>query len=182
MAPKRKSDALEQNFLASGEAGQTENASSAVEDAPVAKKQRVVDGSGEASSSSKKGKEKTNPYSSWKDVKLEGEDEGEVPIYDDCNDVRRKIRALMKTPGWKVTQWLRDIGGINSNSYGRFMKDTGPTAGASNGTYPAAYIYFEKLRIFEGKKKSAKRLKMEDEHPDGMSLQDRRNVWVLTRR
>ena len=55
---------------------------------------------------------------------------------DDCGQVRRKIRLLQKTPGWKVskvlcvsrvysyspykvTEWLSEIG-INSNSYGRF--------------------------------------------------------------
>ncbi|KAH7931147.1 hypothetical protein BV22DRAFT_1027907 [Leucogyrophana mollusca] len=88
----------------------------------------------------------------------------------------------MKTPGWKVTQWLRDIGGINSNSYGRFMKDSGATCGATNGTYYAAYVYFEKVRIAEGKKKTAKRQRNENEHPGGLTMEDRRKVWVLTGR
>lgn len=178
MPTKRKSDALEQ-VAPVGNAGLTENASQPVADVPVVKKPRPMSGSGGPSGSTKKGKEKTSLYSSWKDVTLEGEDEGEVPLYDDCNDVRRKIRVLMKTPGWKVTQWLKDIGGINSNSYGRFMKDSGATCGATNGTYVAAYIYFEKVRIFEGKKKSAKRLRMEEEYPNGITLEDRRKVWVI---
>ncbi|KAF9240913.1 hypothetical protein BU15DRAFT_87479 [Melanogaster broomeanus] len=167
MASKRKSDALEQVVQAVCDAGQNENASEPVADASVAKKPRTVSGSKEPSAATRR------------DVVLEGEDEDEVPIYDDCNDIRRKIRGLMKTPGWKVTQWLRDIGGINSNSYRRFMKDTGATSGATNGTYVAAYIYFEKVRIFEGKKKSAKRQRMEEEYPNGLSLEDRRKVWVI---
>jgi len=57
-----------------------------------------------------------------------------------------------------VTQWLKDIGGINNNSYGRFMRENGKTDGASNGTDDAAYVYFESVRIFEGKKKTAKRI------------------------
>jgi hypothetical protein len=60
---------------------------------------------------------------------------------DDCNEIRRKIRLLQKQPDFKVreyhlnprsmllnvvllkvTHWLKDIGGINSNSFGRFSK------------------------------------------------------------
>ncbi|KAF8308084.1 hypothetical protein DL93DRAFT_2142728 [Clavulina sp. PMI_390] len=104
-----------------------------------------------------------------------------VEIYDDCNEIRRKIRALQKEPGFKITHWLREIGDINSNSYGRFMKLSGPTSGAENGVYPAAYIYFERRRIKEGKKKTAKRLDNEHTHYNGMPLEDRRRrgVWVF---
>jgi len=108
--------------------------------------------------------------SSWRDIKLEGEDEGDVPIHDDCAEVRRKIRLLQKTPGWKVTHWLQDIGGINNNSFGRFMSAKGKNDGAANGTYYAAYVYFEKVRIFEGKKKTAKRLRNEAEGLNGFPL------------
>lgn len=82
------------------------------------------------------------------------------------------------------------------------MKATGPTGGASNGTYVhylvitsvyaltssdngryySAYIYFERIRIKEGKKKTAKRQKNENQFGEGMPLEDRRNVWVLTGR
>ncbi|KAG8970421.1 hypothetical protein FRC03_008618 [Tulasnella sp. 419] len=41
------------------------------------------------------------------------------------------------------------------------VKLTGPYGGSDNSTYYRAYIYFEKKRIFEGKKKSAKRLNNE---------------------
>ncbi|KZV92461.1 hypothetical protein EXIGLDRAFT_647264 [Exidia glandulosa HHB12029] len=122
-------------------------------------------------------------YASWRDVPIEGEDEGDIQIYDDCNDIRRKIRALQKTPGFKITHWLSEIGGINSNSFGRFMKATGPMGGAENGTYEAAYKYFEKVRIMEGKKKTPKRLEAETEHPGGRDPRDsRRKVWVFTGR
>jgi len=117
----------------------------------------------------------------WKEIKLPGEDEGEVAIYDDCNDIRRKIRALQKTPGFKITHWLRDIGDVNSNSYNRFMKLSGPQGGAENSTYEAAYIYFEKVRIAENKKKTAKREANEREWTGGLPQEGshrRRYIWV----
>jgi hypothetical protein len=60
------------------------------------------------------------------------------------------------------------------------VKASGPTGGAENGTYVAAYEYFEKVRIAEGKKKTAKRERTEDQHSSGLSLRDqRRGVWVI---
>ncbi|PPQ89413.1 hypothetical protein CVT25_002231 [Psilocybe cyanescens] len=60
----------------------------------------------------------------------------------------------------------RMVGGINNNSYVSFfiqqcllslitpqVREKGKTDGASNGTYYTAYVYFEKVRIFEDKKK-----------------------------
>ena len=41
-------------------------------------------------------------------------------MFDSCNQVRSKIRAYLRK-GNTITQFLRDIGGINSNSYRRFM-------------------------------------------------------------
>lgn len=45
------------------------------------------------------------------------------------------------------------------------------------------YVYFEKVRILEGKKKTAKRERNEDEiGVRGFPLQDRSKVWVFTGR
>ncbi|KAG8946166.1 hypothetical protein FRC04_012021 [Tulasnella sp. 424] len=165
MPTKRKSDTLDDK----------ENASD------IVKRARVEEERGASASSSKmKTSKATKPQdASWRDIVLEGEDEGEVPIYDDCNTIRRKIRALQKTPGFKVTHWLKEIGNINSNSYGRFMTLKGPTGGAENGTYYAAYVYFEKVRVFEGKKKTATRIAAEQSGPFSRARQSR-YVWVFT--
>jgi len=161
MPPKRKSDAVEADTPA------VEKRSK------VQKKSKTSDAS-EASASQETEKPKT-----WNEVVLENEDEeGGVPVYDDCNEIRRKIRLLQKQPDFKITTWLRDIGKVNNNSYQRFMKASGPTGGAGNGTYYAAYVYFEKVRILEGKKKTAKRQRNEVEHPDGFPLVERRHLWV----
>ncbi|KAG9018374.1 hypothetical protein FRB93_000077 [Tulasnella sp. JGI-2019a] len=114
------------------------------------------------------------------DIVLDGEEEGEVEIYDDCNDIRRKIRALEKTPGFKITHWLKELGNINSNSYRQFMKMTRPNGGAGNRLYYSAYVYFEKKRILEGKKKTPKRIQNEEGQLSGFEQQRTRNhIWVL---
>ena len=76
------------------------------------------------------------------------------------------------------------------------MRATGPSGGAGNSTYYAAfggtnslryrivdrschrYVYFEKVRIATGKKKTAKRLRNEKQYHEGMSLEERRGMWV----
>jgi len=169
MAPKRKSDVMELSSDSKSEEQQE------LQVAPIFKKARVSEGSGSSGSEEKPAKPRT-----WQDIKIPGEDEGGVPVYDDCGEVRRKIRLLQKTPGWKVTHWLRDIGGINSNSFSRFMREKGKTDGASNGTYYAAYVYFEKVRILEGKKKTASRINNEGNQPNGFPLENRRYGYFFT--
>ncbi|RDB28828.1 hypothetical protein Hypma_015372 [Hypsizygus marmoreus] len=175
MPPKRKSDALD---LPPAE-GLTESVKENDKLVVPVKKPRKSDASVDASGSKSKDEGKLEKPKTWQDVKLVGEDEGPVPVYDDCAEVRRKIGLLQKTAGWKVTHWLKEIGGINNNSFGRFMKEKGRTDGASNGTYYAAYVYFEKVRILEGKKRTAKRISNESTMPDGYPLENRRRGWVL---
>ncbi|KAF7310052.1 hypothetical protein MIND_00378200 [Mycena indigotica] len=117
---------------------------------------------------------------SWKDIQLEGDDEGGVPVYDTPGEVRRKIRLLLKEPNFKVTPWLKEIGNINSNSYRRFMAEKDAQNGKGNGTYYAAYVYFEKRRILDGKAKTATRISNE-KIPGGFELRDCRNMWVRAR-
>ncbi|RPD63066.1 hypothetical protein L227DRAFT_608975 [Lentinus tigrinus ALCF2SS1-6] len=182
MPPKRKSAVLEPviDLTADEPEPEEQNAFTAFME-PAAKKARVSDVGEGSSSGAKKGKAKTAPAApkDWREIVLEGEDEGEVPIFDDCNEVRRKIRALQKEPGFKITRWLKEIGNINNNSFQRFMKASGPTGGAGNGTYYAAYVYFEKVRIAQGKKKTPKRERNEAEHGYGMPREERKHMWVF---
>ncbi|KAJ7578336.1 hypothetical protein C8J56DRAFT_969719 [Mycena floridula] len=168
MPAKRKSDAIEQ-FDNSSDTEFTPEAGSS-------KAPRLSEK--DNASSASKAKAKAAPKS-WKDVTLEGEDEGDVTVYDDCNEIRRKIRLLQKEPGFKVTYWLKEIGGVNSNSFNRFMKLSGPQGGAENSTYRAAYIFFEKKRIAENKPKTAKR--KTNEAAGGCSMTgSHRGQWVFT--
>ena len=44
------------------------------------------------------------------------------PVYDTCNEVRRKIHALLSKGEVTISDFLRQLGGVNSNSYRRFMQ------------------------------------------------------------
>lgn len=82
-----------------------------------------------------------DPLIFLKEVTLEGEDEGEVPIYDSCDEIRRKIRAFFRDPKYsKITQkrFCEEIGNVNSNTYRRFMDKKGEGAGAESGTFYGA--------------------------------------------
>ncbi|KAF8213275.1 hypothetical protein K438DRAFT_2009508 [Mycena galopus ATCC 62051] len=161
MASKRKSD------ISTPELEDTsfkENDPEYSEVVPPKKKARV---DGAESSSSSTGKAKAKAIMRWQDVELEKNADGSVPVYDLPGDVRRKIRALLSTPGFKVTHWLEEIGRVNSNSYNRFMRFKDKYDGGPNGTYYCAYVYFEKVRIANGKPKSAGRKKNEKENPRG---------------
>ncbi|KAJ3905487.1 hypothetical protein F5879DRAFT_799571 [Lentinula edodes] len=192
MAPKRKLNSEDVLEISDSYSDDSIDGHSAKEnDAPLPKKARVSDASEGAepgaSTVKPKGKGKASVDQApaptrWQDVVLEISSNGKVPVYDDCAEVRRKIRLLTQTPGFKITAWLREIGNINSNSYGRFMKEKSRTDGATNGTYYAAYCYFEKVRIAEGKKKTAGRMRNEDEYLDGFPLENRRKGWVIVGR
>ena len=68
---------------------------------------------------------------------------------------------------------------LNANSFGEFLKNKGPTAGSSGAVFYAAYVYFEKLRIKNGKPKDAFRLEMEKVWPNGFELDNAANgrLW-----
>ncbi|KAJ7706394.1 hypothetical protein B0H17DRAFT_1156689 [Mycena rosella] len=172
MAPKRKSDVstadLEAETFNENDTGEVASTKSNL------KKARVSVASSSSSSSKAKSKD-----IEWRDVELDTNSDGTIPVFDFPGEVRRKIRVLQGTPGWKVTVWLKEIGGVNHNSYSRFMAEKNKAFGAANSTYFAAYVYFEKVRIAEGKKKSAGRKQNEIDHPFGFPLEDQRKVWVF---
>ena len=101
-----------------------------------------------------------------------------LPVYDTCDTVRRKIRAMLARDGVTQADFLRAIAvaahgenstkKLNAGSLYGFMKQKGPLAGNANGVYYAAYVFFEKLRIKQGKAKSKDREMMEEIHPGGV--------------
>lgn len=107
-------------------------------------------------------------------VYLEGEDEGEVEIYDSCDELRRKITAHILDTGMTKATFIRDIiraassegypiARIQHKQLSDFLALKGATGGASSKVCYASYVYFEKKRIAEGEAKSEHRLDMEDE-------------------
>jgi hypothetical protein len=134
-------------------------------------------------STTKSEKPSADKPSSFLEVKLDGEDtETGVPIHDTCSTIRSKINALLgkdnhkpengipgqfdkagKPKPYTKAAFLRDIGGVSAGSLATFLKANKIMGGAESPVYPAAYAFFEKKRVWEGKKKTAGRLKVESE-------------------
>lgn len=92
-------------------------------------------------------------------------------VYDTCPQVVAKIKEFLQRDGMTKANLLAALGDINGNSMNKFLSGKKQDQ-CGNVTYRAAYVFFEKLRILEGKKKSAARLKNESEHPSGVRLID----------
>lgn len=116
------------------------------------------------------------------DTKLEDEDEnGDVPVFDDCDEIRRKINAFLRTGLVTKAAFLRALGNVNSNSLRSFLGlRRGAGSGAANVVYRKAFIFFEKKRILEGKKKSDKRLDNEAaQGPTGFPLRHDNGMRIV---
>ncbi|KAI0140514.1 hypothetical protein GGR57DRAFT_488015 [Xylariaceae sp. FL1272] len=111
-------------------------------------------------------------------IHLDGEEDDGVQIYDTCDEMRKKINAhLRKSTGLTLAQFCRDLKSqlhrddspnITSSILNRFLSHKGPISGAKSIVYYASYVYFEKLRLAQGKPKSVHRQTVEDCHPNGM--------------
>ncbi|GMF20766.1 unnamed protein product [Phytophthora fragariaefolia] len=95
------------------------------------------------------------------------DEEGCVPVYDDCDEIRRKIEEFLGEGLVTKAMFLCALGNVNSNSLRRFM-GLRRGAGAANEVYRKAYAFFEKKRILDGEEKTVKRLANEDlQGPEG---------------
>ncbi|KAI1781330.1 hypothetical protein F4818DRAFT_398731 [Hypoxylon cercidicola] len=151
----------------------------------VKKRQKTEAAAGDASSSTGTGSSRTGraaaPQVSTADIHLPGEETDEVPVYDTCDEIRKKINAHLKTPGLTAAQFCRDIYAqlraptvkcFQSKQLNDFRNKRGPNAGCASKVFYAAYVFFEKKRIAEGKPKSQHRLKMETTWPQGFDLEN----------
>ncbi|KAK4192851.1 hypothetical protein QBC35DRAFT_469711 [Podospora australis] len=107
------------------------------------------------------------------DVVLEGEDErDEIPVFDSCDEILRKINLYLQKDGVTQAQFCREIYGqlrspnkpklFQSVQLQRFRGMKGAYAGCKSLIYYCAYVFFEKIRIKEGKPKSKHRLEQEE--------------------
>ncbi|KAF7191092.1 hypothetical protein HII31_07607 [Pseudocercospora fuligena] len=108
---------------------------------------------------------------------LDGEDTGSVEIYDTCDEIRKKISAHLTKPGITQAQFCRDLAAqlrtganIQSKQLTDFRNKKGARAGNTSSVFYAAYVYFEKLRLAEGKPKSKHRQEMEAAWPNGFDI------------
>ncbi|KAL8669953.1 MAG: hypothetical protein Q9168_005487 [Polycauliona sp. 1 TL-2023] len=125
-------------------------------------------------------------YSDFRDIPLD-EYDGEVPCYDDATTVRRKLNKLLadkqNIPGtnkkWSQAGMAKEMEELESRmgpvechrnstgpsprSLGTFLKKTGKMGGGDSPAYYWGYVLTEKLRIWEGGKKSKAREEAENE-------------------
>ena len=122
-------------------------------------------------------------------IRLPGERTEEVEIYDTCDDVRSKVNKHLREAPVTKAGFMREIcktfpepKTIQAAQLQRFLKGKGPTDGQSSPVFYAGYVYFEKLRIKNGGKKTTKRQEMEALYlgEGGMSRELRRGGWVTT--
>ena len=104
------------------------------------------------------------------DIKLDGQDNDSVPIYDTPDDVRSKINAHLRNSSGTQASLVRGLKaqfanppsqGLSPAALKTFLSASGHGHGKSSPIAYAAYMYFEKLRIKNGKAKSKKRQEME---------------------
>jgi hypothetical protein len=124
----------------------------------------------------------------------------DIPVFDDCDDVRIKIARCIQSEGMNQTKFSRVIGitsgkssvvkycfhdscvrcgVICAASVTRFLSRKGSDQGAGSEVYARSYRYFEKLRLQNQEPKSAKRIRNEAQHPMGFPLVNAQTqYWV----
>lgn len=99
-------------------------------------------------------------------------------VYDTCVQVVKKIKDFLARDGMTKAMLLESLGNINSGSMNRFLSGKRQDQ-CGNITYREAYVFFEKLRVLEGKSKSKARLKNEVQNSGGFSLvKERAGKWI----
>ena len=146
---------------------------------PAAKRRRTSkdsDKTAKDDSSSKKAQDKGG-IPDFSDIHLDGEDTDAVPVHDSCAEIRKKISNYLRRDGVEQSKLLKAFkeqyhtdkqpARMDSSKLQRFRGAKGPDGGNTNCIYYGAYVFFEKLRIKEGKPKSKHRQEMEEVWPNG---------------
>jgi hypothetical protein len=93
----------------------------------------------------------------------------------------------MKQPGVTQASLSRDFSElmphtkVHARHIAKFLEFKGPRAGAHSPAFYGGYVYFEKLRIYQNKKKSKKREELEDawEHQGGFPREGSHNMRLI---
>jgi hypothetical protein len=120
-------------------------------------------------------------------IHLDGEDEDEVEVYETCDEVRKKVNAYLREPNVTQAGFCREISKtfhtgrkVSPKTLTDFLSKKGPSAGNTSAAFYAAYVYFEKLRIKEGKPKSKLRQEMEEIWDGSRSWEGRAGFDIKT--
>lgn len=141
-----------------------------------AKKAKTNDGGSKDTSPNASKKDK--PDTDISTIYLDGEETDSVPIYATCDDIRRQISSHLRREGVAKAGFCRDMfaqlhsdtrgSSITASQLDRYRGNHGSNGGASSKVFYAAYVFFEKRRLAEGKAKSKKREEMESIWPKGL--------------
>ncbi|KAH0404387.1 hypothetical protein KCU89_g1180, partial [Aureobasidium melanogenum] len=134
------------------------------------KKQKTAANTASSSAASSSGK-KDAVTTDISNIHLDGEETDSVEVYDSCDEIRKKIAAHLRKPGVTGAQFCRDLLAqyhsdkkppqIQSGQLTKFRGYKGADTGNTSCVFYAAYVFFEKMRLAEGKPKSKHRLEME---------------------
>lgn len=81
-----------------------------------------------------------------------------VPIDQNPDQIRRKIRTFIEAGGMKVGEFCDAIG-VSNNSYNNFLKQSGRTKGLNSATFENAWAFFKKREMKGIKMPSKKKQK-----------------------
>ncbi|XXH05949.1 hypothetical protein Hte_012392 [Hypoxylon texense] len=118
-------------------------------------------------------------------VALDGEETEEVPVYDTCDEVRRKVRAFLRKPDVSQQAFCRAVSDccadehkVQSRQLNAFLGKKGPMEGNTSAAFYGSYVFLEKLRIKEGKPKSKMREEMEGIYRNGVNTDHVENRFI----
>jgi hypothetical protein len=104
-------------------------------------------------------------------ITLPKELDNKVPVFDTCDEIRRKISHHMRKPDVTGAAFLRDLVQqlhgdkrpkvLQGSQLASFREKKGPKAGATSPVFYASYVFFEKERLAAGGPKTKHREQME---------------------
>ncbi|KAJ7837218.1 hypothetical protein B0H14DRAFT_3141521 [Mycena olivaceomarginata] len=122
------------------------------------KKRKADDASGSSKSAKKPKKTATGGGDDGgKDlfsIALPGDEDSTVEIYDSCDELRRKINALLRTGTITKAGFMRDIARAAPSS-SDFLTKKGATSGSTSRVCYASYVYFEKKRMRRARRRAS---------------------------
>mmetsp|Transcript_16667 Transcript_16667/g.19292 ORF Transcript_16667/g.19292 Transcript_16667/m.19292 type:complete len:285 (+) Transcript_16667:137-991(+) len=98
---------------------------------------------------------------------IDGIDESKV--FDSCPEIVSKIKTFLATYVMISRSELIKCLGVHGNEFNSFLQGKGQDK-CDNTTYRKTYLFFERLRIYLGRPKTATRLQNERQYPSGFPL------------
>ena len=140
-------------------------------DASVAKKTKKPTASSSGNGGTSKEDGAAGGVEDVSDIHLDGEETDTVPVYDTCDEIRKKLTVYLRREGVTQAALLRALHAelrgkkmtsrLQSSQLARFLQMKGANTGNTSALFYASYVYFEKLRVKQEKPKSKHREEME---------------------